>query len=158
MSTSAHSLTEHFSHSSAAIHASSALPHGLRAEADGMSFAEFVHTYSPTSGPIRLGSAECAPKGAGRFEFTATLAIGDTIRSSSIVCHGPAEAMTSMLYDAGVNLEILSFHQQITETGYVTYIRGQQDHRTAWAMGTGSDSTESTAKALVAAANRMQNQ
>ncbi|KIQ10982.1 hypothetical protein ASG56_14150 [Rhodococcus sp. Leaf7] len=155
MSTSAHSFTpDFFSHNSAAIHASSPLPHGLRAEADGMFFAEFARTYSPTTGPIRLGSAECAPKGAGRFEFTATLAVGDTIRSSSVTCHGPAEAFTSMLYDAGVNLEILSFHQQITETGIVTFIRGQQDSRIAWAMGTGSNATEATAKALVAAANR----
>lgn len=126
-----------------------------------MSFAEFAQTaeyaqtYAPTSGPVRLGSAECAPRGAGRFEFTATLAVGDSIRSASALCHGPAEAMTSMLYDAGIHLEILSFHQQQTEAGTVTFVHAQQDSREAWAMGVGADATESTARALVAAANRL---
>ncbi|MGB7364380.1 MAG: alpha-isopropylmalate synthase regulatory domain-containing protein [Rhodococcus sp. (in: high G+C Gram-positive bacteria)] len=120
-----------------------------------MTSTEFASVYSPSAGPIRLGATERAPHGVGRYEFTATLAFGDTIYSASVISHGPAEAFTSMLYDAGVNLEILSFHQRATDAGIVTFVRGQHNSRIAWAMGTGSDATESTAKALVAAANRM---
>ncbi|GGF92247.1 hypothetical protein GCM10007304_02730 [Rhodococcoides trifolii] len=132
-----------------------AMPRALHAEAQGMSFTDFRATYSPTFGPLRLGSWESTACGSGRYDCAATFAVADTIHSAAITAFGPAEAMTSMLYEAGIHVEITSFHQQPTETGTVTFALCSNGHRTAWAMGSGATSFESTARAIVAGANRL---
>ncbi|MGU3436188.1 2-isopropylmalate synthase [Actinomycetes bacterium M1A6_2h] len=143
------------SHAFSDSHSFFAMPAELVSEARSMSYSDFRARYSPTSGPLRMGSFTSAACGFGRAEFSATLAIADTIHSATLVAFGPAEAMTSMLHDAGVHLEILSFHQQPTEAGIVTFALCSNGSRSAWSMGMGSTAPESTARALVAGANRL---
>lgn len=120
-----------------------------------MSPSDFRATYSPTAGPLRLGSWESSPRNGGRYEFAATFALGDTIHSATISAFGPAEAMTSMLHDAGIHIEIMSFHQQPTDAGIMTLALLSCGDRQAWAMGTSDGAFESTARAIVAGANRL---
>lgn len=129
------------------------LPRDLRAQAQGLSWTEFAQRFSPTGGPIRLGSWTSEHLGAGRHGFTATLGLGDSISSASATATGPIAALTSMLYDAGFQLEILSFHQQRTSEGTATFILAEHDGERRWAMAIGDDCLSSSLAAIIAGAN-----
>ncbi|QCQ92883.1 alpha-isopropylmalate synthase regulatory domain-containing protein [Rhodococcus sp. SGAir0479] len=129
------------------------LPRDLRAQAQGLSWTEFAQRFGPTGGPVRLGSWDCTGLRAGRSTYTATLAIGDTITSASATATGPIAALTSMLYDAGFQLEILSFHQQRTSAGTATFILAEHDGERRWAMAIGEDCISSSLSAIIAGAN-----
>lgn len=129
------------------------LPRDLRTQAQGLSWSEFTQRFSPTGGPIRLGSWETTGLGAGRNTYTATLGLGDTITSASATATGPIAALTSMLYDAGFQIEILSFHQQRTSAGTATFILCDHDGERRWAMAIGEDCISSSLDAIIAGAN-----
>ncbi|RVW01921.1 2-isopropylmalate synthase [Rhodococcus xishaensis] len=129
------------------------LPREMRAQAQGLSWAEFAQRFSPTGGPVRLGSWESTDLGAGRSAYTATLALGDSITSASATATGPIAALTSMLYDAGFQLEILSFHQQRTSGGIATFVLCDHDGDRRWAMAIGDDCILSSLSAIIAGAN-----
>ncbi|EGD25874.1 2-isopropylmalate synthase [Rhodococcus hoagii] len=129
------------------------LPRDLRAQAQGLSWTEFAQRFSPTGGPVRLGSWTSEHLGAGRHTFTATLGLGDRISSASATATGPIAALTSMLFDAGFQLEILSFHQQRTSEGTATFILAEHDGERRWAMSIAEDCNASARDAIIAAAN-----
>ncbi|MFI8569227.1 alpha-isopropylmalate synthase regulatory domain-containing protein [Rhodococcus sp. NPDC078407] len=132
-----------------------ALPRTMRNEITrhNMSWANFTDRFSPTSGPLRLGSWTAARTTGGKTSFDATFGIADTIITCAATTYGPIEALTSMLYDAGFRLEILSFHQQIIGGETATFVLVERDGRREWAMAIDADSTLSSIRAIVAGAN-----
>jgi hypothetical protein len=152
----------HSRSASFADHFGTALPRGLRELADEMSWETFVATYGHTAGPLRLGHWACidTERSAGRLgpqarNFRAMIAVGDSISTSTVAASGPIAALTAMLHERGVTVEILRFHQ-LRSGGYTaTFIRGGNGMRAEWAMGWSADPTQSALRALVGCANRL---
>jgi hypothetical protein len=138
------------------------LPRGLREDADTMSWSTFTATYAPTAGPLRLGHWECTDtqRPATRWgpqpqTFRATLALGDRIETATATASGPIAALTAMLYDHGVAVEMLRFHQLQSDDTTATFIQGSDGCRAEWAMGCSADPTQSALSAVIACANRL---
>jgi hypothetical protein len=138
------------------------LPQGLREESDAMSSDAFHATYAPTSGPLRLGQWECTDvdRSASRIgpqarNYQATIAVGDRISTSTASASGPVAALTAMLHDHGIPVEMLRFHQLRAGDGVATFIRGTNGTHAEWAMGLSEDPTQSALRALIAVANRL---
>ena len=138
------------------------LPRGLREDADTMSWSTFTATYAPTAGPLRLGHWECtdAERPATRLgpqprTFLATLGLGDRIETATATATGPVAALTAMLYDHGIPVEMLRFHQLRSDEKTATFIQGTDGCRAEWAMGVSEDPTQSALCAVVACANRL---
>ncbi|OMC23641.1 homocitrate synthase [Mycobacterium colombiense] len=139
-----------------------ALPLGLREQADAMSWAGFVATYGRTAGPLRLGDWQCADDGraATRLgpqprDYRAVIAVGDRISTFTAAASGPIAALTAMLHERGITVEVVKFHQMRSATGSATFIRGSDGVRTEWAMGWADDPTQSALRAVIACANRL---
>lgn len=138
------------------------LPRGLREEAGSLPAGAFRAKYSPTSGPLRLRNWRCMDDdrptgqlGPQARRYRATIAVGDRIGTSDAAACGPIAALTAMLYDRGVALEVLSFHQTGDDDGTATFLRGSNGAHDAWAMGWSRDSMQSALRAVVACANRL---
>ena len=136
------------------------LPRGLREDADHMSWSTFTATYAPNAGPLRLGHWHCtdADRPATRLgprTFQATLALGDRIETATATANGPVAALTAMLYEHGVAVEMLRFHQLHSVDTTATFIQGTDGARAEWAMGCSQDPTQSALSAVVACANRL---
>jgi hypothetical protein len=135
------------------------LPRGLREESEAMSSDAFEATYAPTVGPFRLGSWERTDaftrSGPQARTYRATIAIGDRISTSTASASGPLAALTAMLYDRGVAVEMLKFHQLRRDDGIATFIRGTDGAHDEWAMGWAPDATQSALRAVIACANRL---
>jgi hypothetical protein len=137
------------------------LPRGLREAAETMSWSTFTATYGPTTGPLRLGQWECADNrpatrlGPQPRTYEATFAVGDRIETATAAATGPVAALTAMLYDRGIPLEMMRFHQLESGTHIATFIQGCDGQRTEWAMGLSSDATQSALRAVIACANRL---
>jgi hypothetical protein len=145
-----------------AAHMDAPMPRGLREEADAMSFEAFLDHYAPSSGPLRLGKWACtdAERPATRLgpqarNYEATLAVGDRISTSSAAASGPVAALTAMLYDRGIAVEMTAFHQLPAGDGTATFVRGSDGGRSEWAMGLADDPTQSALRAVIACANRL---
>jgi hypothetical protein len=139
------------------------LPTELRREAEAMDWDLFRSTYAPTSGPLRLGQWTCTDDdrpatrlGPQPRRYQATLAVGDRISTAAASACGPLAALTEMLYDLGVGLEMTSFHQVPSGGQTATFIRGRTGTRDEWAMGVDDDATWSALRAVIACANRLQ--
>jgi hypothetical protein len=139
------------------------LPRGIREEANGMTWdnliAEYGHT---TSGPVRLGQWECtdAARAASRLgpqarNYQATIAVGDRIATSRAAASGPVAALTEMLHERGIFVEMLTFHQMPSGDELATFIRGTDGLRSEWAIGFSEDATQSALRAVIACANRL---
>jgi hypothetical protein len=138
------------------------LPRGLREESEAMSSDAFHATYAPTVGPLRLGQWECTDArrsatqlGPQARNYQATIAVGDRIGTSTAAASGPVAALTAMLYDRGIAVEMLKFHQVPAADGVATFIQGTDGLRAEWAMGLSEDSTQSALRAVIACANRL---
>jgi hypothetical protein len=139
------------------------LPSGLREDAETMSWSTFITTYAPNGGPLRLGHWECVDPerpatrlGPQPRNFRATLGYGDRIETATASATGPVAALTAMLYELGVPLEMLRFHQMPTgpdSQDTATFIRGSDGRRDAWGMGWSADPAESALRAVIACAN-----
>ncbi len=145
-----------------AAHIDAPMPRGLRQEADTMSFEAFHDEYASSSGPLRLGNWECtdAARSSTRLgpqarNYQATLAVGDHISTSSAAASGPVGALTAMLYDRGIAVEMTAFHQLPAGEHTVTFVRGCDGARSQWAMGWADDPTQSALRAVIACANRL---
>jgi hypothetical protein len=139
-----------------------ALPHGLREQAHAMSWETFVAAYGHTAGPLRLGHWACtdgqrpaARLGPQARNFRAVIAIGDRITTSTAAASGPIAALTAMLRQRGIMLEILNFHQMRSGNETATFVRGTDGARAEWALGWADDTTQSALRALIACANRL---
>lgn len=140
----------------------SPLPRELRAEADSMSTDAFHAKYTPSSGPLRLGQWQCADpeRPAGRLgpqarNYQATIAVGDRIGTCTAAATGPISALTAMLHDRGIAVEMLKFHQFHANGDTATFIRGSDGTRDEWAMGWSDDPTQSALRAMIACVNRL---
>jgi hypothetical protein len=140
------------------------LPRGLRDDAENMSWHTFTATYSPPSGPLRLGRFECtdADRPATRLgpqarTYEATFAIGDSIETVTVEATGPVAALTAMLFDRGIPVEMVRFHQLESGDHTATFIQGSDGEHVEWAMGWADDKTESMLRAIVACVNRLMN-
>jgi hypothetical protein len=138
------------------------MPRGLRERADAMSFESFLAAYAPSSGPLRLGNWTCtdAERPATRLgpqarHHQATLAVGDRITTTSAAAPGPLAALTAMLYDRGIAVEMTDFHQLPAGERTATFICGSDGIRSEWAMGLSEDPTQSALRAIIACANRL---
>ena len=90
------------------------LPRGLREDADAMSWSTFTATYAPIAGPLSLGHWERADTGrpTSRYgsqpqTYHAKLALGDRVETATATATGPVAALTAMLHDHGVAVEML---------------------------------------------------
>lgn len=140
---------------------SALLPRGLRKEADLMSWDIFCNTYA-SAGPLRLGQWACTDDqrpatrlGPQPRNYRATLAVGDRIATTTAAASGPVAALTAMLYEQGVALEMMSFHQIPANGETATFIRGGDGYHAEWAMGLDEDATQSALRAVIACANRL---
>ncbi|WP_299559643.1 homocitrate synthase [uncultured Mycolicibacterium sp.] len=139
------------------------MPPGLREQADGMSWADFLATYAPADGRVRLGHFACAapaPRSVGPwarlYTYEATLAVGDAVGTCTASASGPIAALTEMLYERGVKVETVGFHQLPTVGARTaTIIRGSDGAHTDWGLGLARDATQSALRAVVACANRL---
>ncbi len=145
-----------------ADHFGTALPRGLRELADDMSWESFVATYGHTAGPLRLGQwvsmdteGPSSRLGAQARNFRAVIAVGDRIGTSTAIASGPIAALTAMLHERGIRVEILRFHQQRSCRHTATFICGSDGIRAEWAMGWSEDPTQSALRAVIACANRL---
>jgi hypothetical protein len=145
-----------------AAHVDAPMPRGLREEADAMSFESFLAEYAPSSGPLRLGNWTCTDGerpavrlGPHARNYQATLAVGDSISTSSAAAAGPVAALTAMLYDRGIAVEMTAFHQVPAGQDTATFIRGSDGMRSEWAVGLSDDPTQSALRAVIACANRL---
>ena len=137
-----------------------ALPRGIREDADTMSWSTFTATYAPSAGPLRLGNWECTDAELpatrlGPRNFQATLGFGDRIETATATAIGPVAALTAMLYDHGIAVEMLNFHQLQSGDSTATFIQGSDGCRAEWAMGWSEDPTQSALCAVIACANRL---
>lgn len=127
-----------------------------------MSFETFLDLYAPTTGPLRLGQWACtdAERPATRWgpqarNYQATLAVGDRISTSSAKASGPVAALTEMLYERGIAVEMTAFHQLAAGDNTATFICGSNGGHSEWAMGLSDDPTQSALRAVIACANRL---
>ena len=153
-------LTSPISNDSFAARFGAPLPRDLRKHAEGMSWTNFTQQFAAASGPIRLGSWDSSTARGGRTSFAASFGIGDSIHSASATAYGPIDALTSMLYDAGFHLEIISFHQQTLPSPEhrdrtATFVLAEFDGRQRWSMAIESGATESSIRAIIGAANML---
>ena len=101
-----------------------------------MSWEAFLAEYAPSSGPLRLGHWICTDPsrpatrlGPQARNYRATLAIGDRISTSSAAASGPVAALTAMLYDHGIVLEMTAFHQVPAGEHTATFMRSVMPRR-----------------------------
>jgi len=135
----------------------SPLPRGLREEARTLPSEAFQAKYAP-SGSVRLRNWECldaAKTGPQARRYRATVAVGDRIGTCAAAASGPLAALTAMLHDRGVAVEMLQFHQIRSGDETATFIHATDGRRQEWAMGCAADTTESALRAVVACANRL---
>lgn len=145
-----------------ASHIDGPMPRGLREQADAMSFETFLDLHAPTTGPLRLGQWACtdAQRPATRIgpqarSYQATLAVGDRISTSCAKASGPIAALTEMLYERGIAVEMTAFHQLPAGENTATFVCGSDGGHSAWAMGLADDPTQSALRAVIACANRL---
>ncbi|MCV7424830.1 homocitrate synthase [Mycobacterium yunnanensis] len=138
------------------------VPLALREEAESTPDEAFLARYAPSSGPLRLGQWQCVDpdRPASRLgpqarNYQATIAVGDRIGTSTAAACGPVAALTAMLHERGVPVEIVAFHQLPAPGGTATFLRGTDGVGEAWAVGWAADPEESALRAVVACANRL---
>lgn len=127
-----------------------------------MSWSTFTATYAPSAGPLRLGRWECTDDerratrlGPQLRTFRATLSLGDRIETAIAAATGPVAALTAMLYEHGIAVEMLRFHQLRSDDKTATVICGTDGCRATWAIGWSKDPTQSALCAVIACANRL---
>ncbi|MGE2835531.1 homocitrate synthase [Mycobacterium sp. SMC-4] len=145
-----------------AAHISVPMPRPLREQAARRSFTDFLDEYAPSTGPVKLGQWTCIDDerparrlGPQARNYQATLAVGDRISTARAAACGPVAALTEMLHDCGVAVEMTAFHQLPAGAHTATFIEGSRDGRAQWALGWSEDPTTSALRAVIACANRL---
>ncbi|TMS51632.1 homocitrate synthase [Mycobacterium sp. DBP42] len=145
-----------------AAHFTNPLPRGLREAGESASWDQFLDEYAASPGALKLGQWTCTDteRAASRLgpqarHYRATLAVGDTISTSSAAATGPVAALTEMLYERGITVETQSFHQLPTGGQTATFIEGCDGLHNEWAMGLADDPEHSALYAVIACANRL---
>ncbi len=143
-------------------HLDGRIPRALREFAETKTFVEFVGEYAPAGGPLRLGQWACIDDerqarrlGPQTRNYQATLAIGNRLATTRAAACGPVAALTEMLHEHGIAIEMTAFHQVPAGDHTATFIRGSRCGGEQWAMGWSDDSTDSALRAVIACANRL---
>ncbi|CAJ1501121.1 homocitrate synthase [[Mycobacterium] kokjensenii] len=138
------------------------LPRELRDLAAQLTWEGFVATYGRSAGPLSVGRWCCldADRPATQLglrgrTYQATIAIGDRSGTCTAAAHGPLAALTDMLYERGIPLEILGFHQLGCGNETATFIHGSDGRTAAWAVGFAPDAGRSAVEAVVTCVNRL---
>ncbi|MGA9376038.1 MAG: homocitrate synthase [Mycobacterium sp.] len=132
------------------------LPRGLRDLAGEMSWDDVAATFGSGAGLLRLGHWERADShGRHAHTYRATIAVGDRICTSSTTASGPIGALTAMLHEHGIPVEMLNFHQLPAGGQTATFIRGTDGAHTEWALGWAECPNQSALRAVIACANRL---
>lgn len=137
------------------------LPLGLREQATQLSWAGFVAIYGQTPGLLRLGAWACldgerpARLGPQGCSYRATIAVGDRLATCTAAASGPVAALIKMLYERGIAVEMLRFHQVDGRDQTATFIYGSDGRRAAWAMAFSADPARSALEAVITCANRL---
>lgn len=119
-----------------------------------MTWQQFVDEYT-TNGAIRLGSWTVAPAPGDMVECRATIAYDDRIMSMTATAAGPVGAMTSILHDLGVSVQIVRLHQRRLDDRNVSFLLCEHDRQQCWATGDGDTTADANINALIAGANRL---
>ena len=77
------------------------------------------------------------------------------ISTSSAKASGPVAALTEMLYERGIAVEMTAFHQLPAGENTATFVCGSDGGHSEWAMGLADDPTQSALRAVIACANRL---
>lgn len=132
------------------------LPVGMRQEARGMEWKNFIATYAP--GNIRVERMRTQRLSAGRYAFDLLIgglrADGAATRVE-ITAMGAHSAMSEILADHGFAVEVSEFHQYKIFEATVTFIYTTHKSKRVWAVGFGADRDLSIANALCSAAARL---
>ncbi|MGV0408276.1 hypothetical protein ACUY3S_02005 [Corynebacterium resistens] len=132
------------------------LPSGMREEARGMEWKKFIQTYAPST--VRVEYLRSERLRAGRHEFhmsmTGLRADGQGT-AVDITAMGACSAISEVLADHAMPVEILEFHQLEIFEATVTFIYTVHKSQRAWAIGFGADRDLSIANALCAAAGKL---
>ena len=134
------------------------LPRGLRDLAAEMSWDDVADTFGSSAGPLHLSQWEQADRTAGRrhaHTYRAAIAIGERTIIASATASGPLGALTAMLYEHGIAVEMLNFHQLQAGGQTATFIRGTDGVDTEWAIGWSECPNQSALRAVIACANRL---
>ncbi|AIY49370.2 hypothetical protein XA26_22570 [Mycolicibacterium fortuitum] len=148
--------------SSFAAHFTNPLPRGLREAGESSSWEQFLDEYAGGPGTLKLGQWACTDTeraasklGPQARHYQATLALGEHISTSTAAACGPVAALTEMLYEHGIIVETMSFHQLPTGGRTATFIEGCDGLHSEWAMGLDDDPERSALYAVIACANRL---
>lgn len=143
-------------------HFAGRVPLDLRSEAAALSWSDFSASYGPCGGPLRLGQWAgddderlVAARGPQLRIFRGVLAFGDRIGTATATASGPVAALTAMLYERGMPVEVLKFHQLSSGAQTATFILAGDGTRIQWSMCVAEDSTLSALRALITCANRL---
>jgi hypothetical protein len=138
------------------------LPRELREQAAQLSWEGFIAAYGYTPGPLRLGQWACldgdrptSRLGAQGRTYQATIAVGDQIGTCTAAANGPIAALTTMLHEQGIAVEVLRFHQFGCGDQTATFIYGSDGRSAAWAVGFSTDPAQSALDAVITCVNRM---
>ncbi|OBK91202.1 homocitrate synthase [Mycolicibacter sinensis] len=138
------------------------LPRELRDQAARLSWDGFVSAYGRAAGPLSLSRWRCldAERPAARLgpqgrTYQATIAVRGVNGTCTAAAHGPLAALTTMLHDRGITLEILGFHQLRCGAETATFIHGSNGRGAAWAVGFAPDAGHSALEAVISCANRL---
>ena len=142
------------------------LPSGLRAQGTQLSWDHFVAVYGRSPGRLRLNQWACldAERPAGRRApqgntYRATITVGDRVVTCTAAASGPVGALTTMLYEQGIAVEMVRFHQYGGQYGgadhTATFVYGSDGRCGSWAIGMSPDRALSAVEAVVICANRL---
>lgn len=133
------------------------LPRGLRTLAAEMTWDDVAATFGSSAGPIHLEHWERGERSLGRHTHTyrAVIGIGERTAACETTAAGPLGALTAMLHQRGIGLEMLNFHQLQAGGQTATFIRGTDGIDTEWAIGWSECPQQSALRAVIACANRL---
>lgn len=138
------------------------LPRELRDQGARLTWEGFVAAYGHATGPLQVGRWRCLDSerpgsrlGLQSRTYQATIAVGDRTGTCTAAAYGPLAALTEMLYERGITLEILGFHQLGCGEETATFIHGSNGRETAWAVGFAPDAGGSVVEAVVTCVNRL---
>lgn len=138
------------------------LPRGLREHGDALSWEHFVAVYGRSPGPLRLSGWTCldgerpaARLGPRSRTYQATIAVGEHIDTCTAAASGPVAALTTMLYQRGIAVEMVRFHQFDCPNQTATFVYGSNGRCGAWALGFAPEPALSALDAVIICANRL---
>ncbi len=137
------------------------LPRGLRDLAAEMSWDDVAATFGSANGPVSLehwvqdGRGPHTIGGRRGITYRATITIGERSATRSVTAAGPLAALTAMLHEHGIAVEMLNFHQLRAGGQTATFIRGTDGVHTEWAIGWSECPNRSALRAVIACANRL---